>query len=713
MRIYSMTATFGKLEHETLTLEPGLNVLCQPNEWGKSTWCAFLIAMLYGLDTRAKSTKGSLADKDRYAPWSGAAMAGRIDLNWNGRDITIERSTKGRLSLGQFRAYETASGLEVPELDAVNCGQRLLGVERSVFARAGFIRFSDLPVTQDEALRRRLNALVTTGDESGDADKLGSALRELKNRCRYNRSGLLPQAQQQRGHLEQRLSELTSLEEQAKKLRVRQGEVTAWQESLRNHAQALRYAGAEADAAKVAEAREEYDRAVKRTEELERTCARLPSREETREMIRKTSQFSEQWSAAQLEAQMLPPPPPPAEAPAPFRDLSPDGAEAKAREDAARYESLGKKNWLVFLALGIAALLAGAALLVFRRTVFGAAACILGFGLVGFALSDRHRKASERASILRQYPTSDPEQWLLLAEDYRDESRTLAAELARYRANRAELDIRLENLNREREALCGIETPEKALAGWQQVGNCWDSFDTARRETMRLEKHWKTLRSMASQASRPASPDPLEYTPEETEKLLLDAQAEQQRLRTRLGQLDGRMEALGDRGELEQELAAVKTRIGRLEHFVDALTLAQETLAEAAAELQRRFAPQITRRAQEYLGLLTRGRYCRLTLGEDFSLGAEAEREDVARPVSWRSDGTVDQLYLALRLAVAEALTPGAPVVLDDALIRFDDARLRAAMELLKDLAHDRQVIVFTCREQEKQVARKLQAIDN
>ena len=48
MKIYSMTATFGKLEHRQLTLQPGLNVLCQPNEWGKSTWCAFLIAMFYG-----------------------------------------------------------------------------------------------------------------------------------------------------------------------------------------------------------------------------------------------------------------------------------------------------------------------------------------------------------------------------------------------------------------------------------------------------------------------------------------------------------------------------------------------------------------------------------------------------------------------------------------------------------------------------------------
>ena len=37
-----MTATFGKLQTQTLTLEPGLNLLQMPNETGKSTWCAFL-----------------------------------------------------------------------------------------------------------------------------------------------------------------------------------------------------------------------------------------------------------------------------------------------------------------------------------------------------------------------------------------------------------------------------------------------------------------------------------------------------------------------------------------------------------------------------------------------------------------------------------------------------------------------------------------------
>ena len=64
MRIYKMTATFGKLEHDTLTLEPGLNIIEAPNEWGKTTWCTFLVTMLYGLDTRVKTRKTGLADKE-------------------------------------------------------------------------------------------------------------------------------------------------------------------------------------------------------------------------------------------------------------------------------------------------------------------------------------------------------------------------------------------------------------------------------------------------------------------------------------------------------------------------------------------------------------------------------------------------------------------------------------------------------------------------
>jgi uncharacterized protein YhaN len=161
------------------------------------------------------------------------------------------------------------------------------------------------------------------------------------------------------------------------------------------------------------------------------------------------------------------------------------------------------------------------------------------------------------------------------------------------------------------------------------------------------------------------------------------------------------MQSLGSREALEQERQEVQARIRVLEDAYAALTIAQETLTQAKLELQRRFAPQIVKRAKELMSQLTCGRYDKLGLKEDLSITAGAGEEDVVRDILWRSDGTVDQLYLALRLAVAEALAPDAPLVLDDALVRFDDTRLKAALQVLKDFAQDRQVLVFTCHSRE------------
>ena len=69
--IKKMIATFGALDHATLTPGDGLTVITAPNESGKSTWIAFLKAMFYGIDTKERDKVGYLADKNRYQPWSG------------------------------------------------------------------------------------------------------------------------------------------------------------------------------------------------------------------------------------------------------------------------------------------------------------------------------------------------------------------------------------------------------------------------------------------------------------------------------------------------------------------------------------------------------------------------------------------------------------------------------------------------------------------
>jgi len=76
MTIYRMQASFGCLQGKTLELSPGFNLIEAPNESGKSTWCAFLVAMLYGINTRERDKKGAPAEKTRFRPWDGSPRGG-------------------------------------------------------------------------------------------------------------------------------------------------------------------------------------------------------------------------------------------------------------------------------------------------------------------------------------------------------------------------------------------------------------------------------------------------------------------------------------------------------------------------------------------------------------------------------------------------------------------------------------------------------------
>ena len=88
---------------------------------------------------------------------------------------------------------------------------------------------------------------------------------------------------------------------------------------------------------------------------------------------------------------------------------------------------------------------------------------------------------------------------------------------------------------------------------------------------------------------------------------------------------------------------------------------------------------------------------------------AVAERDAAPpRSVLTLSQGTLDELYLAVRLALCEQILPeDAPIFLDDALVNFDDTRMRAALTVLFELAERRQILLFSCHAREAEVARQ------
>ena len=112
MKIKTMTASFGRLERATLTLDGGLNIIQAQNEGGKSTWAGFLKAMLYGIDTRDRDRKGHLADKNRYQPWSGAPMEGEMTVAEAADQVRQSSRRYAKRQLTWFRRNENMNWIK-------------------------------------------------------------------------------------------------------------------------------------------------------------------------------------------------------------------------------------------------------------------------------------------------------------------------------------------------------------------------------------------------------------------------------------------------------------------------------------------------------------------------------------------------------------------------------------------------------------------------
>lgn len=181
------------------------------------------------------------------------------------------------------------------------------------------------------------------------------------------------------------------------------------------------------------------------------------------------------------------------------------------------------------------------------------------------------------------------------------------------------------------------------------------------------------------------------------------------RLRSRLDTLAGQLQALGSADAIRTQLAQKQEALSSAQAEYDAITLAMESLSDANTELQNRFSPALGARAAEIFGRITGGRYEKVLLSRSFAISAEQQGDPVMRSLSLLSQGTADQLYLAVRLAICDTVLPAEknpPLILDDALLSFDEERLHAALDYLVEESAHRQILLFSCQRREQEYLR-------
>ncbi|KIL36089.1 hypothetical protein SD70_31890 [Gordoniibacillus kamchatkensis] len=180
------------------------------------------------------------------------------------------------------------------------------------------------------------------------------------------------------------------------------------------------------------------------------------------------------------------------------------------------------------------------------------------------------------------------------------------------------------------------------------------------------------------------------------------AETEEARLRDRRGRVAGELEQLetgsghADKLQQRQELQAQLER--QASEWAE-LAFAAALFRRTRELYERDKQPFVLQRASAMFATMTEGRYSRIVapLGEQRLL---AMRPDgVALDPGQLSRGTAEQLYLAMRFAIAAEYTQEAPppLLLDDILVNFDEGRMRRTLELLGTMAETHQVLLFTC----------------
>ena len=637
MTINKLTASFGKLNGESLELTDGLNVICAPNESGKSTWCAFIRAMLYGIDSAERQKAGHLPDKLRYAPWSGAAMQGEMELSAGGKDITITRTTKLKSApMREFSAVYTGTNIPVEGLDAANAGEMLTGASREVFKRSAFVEQGSIVISSSPELEKRISAIVSTGDEDCSFTEADEQLRAWQRSRRYNRRGKLPELEERMAETKKRLAELDSLANESERL-------TQQLEQGRQNCRQLENA--------ITESRKTARRDA--LSNLQNLRKELNAANEAHEKADDERDARRAALCGCVIGERLPD-----EVAA---EVSADTEKClELKEVSERRTSPFAAVLLLILALAV---IASAIFIV--PADFALYAFIAGgvLCLAALLLAIRYSKAKNAAS---------------------DAGRQRRILLSKYKAE-DERGIKscYEEFLKLFDELSAAENEEKRTA--QRLAEMRTTQEKTEAKTLQ-ELDFSGGDNEASQLSRELSA----------------AQRSCDMLSARISEIKGRVDAMGDPLVLGSELNNMESLYAALQSEYDAIALAVDTLRAADADIQGRFSPELGKLAAHYMSVVTDGRYEGVLINRDFSAKTKLSGDTVPRETEYLSAGTLDLMYLAVRLAVCTLALPensACPLILDDALVNFDAERTQQAMKLLREISKQRQVILFTCKE--------------
>ena len=680
---------YGNIENKDINLEEGINIIHGANESGKSTLLNYIISIFYGI-SKNKDGK-ALSDYEKYKPWNSNEFSGRISYKLeNGEEYEIFRDfNKKNPKIYNDKLEDISDRFETDKKDGSKFFIEQMGIDKQMY-------LSTVVSTQEEVrldeknqnmLIQKIANLAGTGEDNVSYKK---ALIKLQEKIR-DEIGTNKTSQKPINIIEKEIVEINNKIVETEKYRNRKYEIDAEKEQILSELKELE---------QQKQILQELQNSMKSEEE---TKNRLEIREKNRkDNIAKINELTNQKNTINAESERV------QSAKNHLQDIIKGHKEnieklnseiekiANEKEETQEKEKPSISFIVITVVLAIA--LICSIILIKNYIVSGILGVALIANIVFYVINKNKQKVNkaklrekinqekqykreklenQRQQIIANVNTTEKE-----LEKQEEEEKQVNSELSMLKGQIILLQKNNEKITEE------IEQDNKAI-----------KEESNKNKQQIIEKYKdKNINDLLYINDYQNYISKIEETINNNRIRIKGLEIE---YNTIVPQLDEMV-------VLEEKREADKEKLAELREKESIINIAIENLMDAYEEMKTTITPKFTKNLSESIQKISSNKYNKVTINDENGMIIENNRGEYVEAVKL-STGTIDQLYLALRLSMIDELSKeNLPIILDESFAYSDNNRLKNMLQYLTSDLNNHQTIIFTCTDREQKMLEEM-----
>lgn len=676
---------YGNIENKDINLEEGINIIHGANESGKSTLLNYIISIFYGI-SKNKDGK-ALSDYEKYKPWDSNEFSGRISYKLeNGEKYEIFRDfNKKNPKIYNDKLEDISDRFETDKKDGSKFFIEQMGIDKQMY-------LSTVVSTQEEVrldeknqnmLIQKIANLAGTGEDNVSYKK---ALIKLQEKIR-DEIGTNKTSQKPINIIEKEIVEINNKIVETEKYRNRKYEIDAEKEQILSELKELE---------QQKQILQELQNSMKSEEE---TKNRLEIREKNRkDNIAKINELTNQKNTINAESERV------QSAKNHLQDIIKGHKEniEKLNSEIEKIENEKEETQekekpsisFIVITVVLAIALICSIILIKNYIVSGILGVAIIANIVFYVINKNKQKVNkaklrEKINQEKQYKREklENQKQQIIAnvnttekelEKQEEEEKQVNSELSMLKGQIILLEKNNEKITEE------IEQDNKAI-----------KEESNKNKQQIIEKYKeKNINDLLYINDYQNYISKIEETINNNRIRIKGLEIE---YNTIVPQLDEMV-------VLEEKREADKEKLAELREKESIINIAIENLMDAYEEMKTTITPKFTKNLSESIQKISSNKYNKVTINDENGMIIENNRGEYVEAIKL-STGTIDQLYLALRLSMIDELSKeNLPIILDESFAYSDNNRLKNMLQYLTSDLSNHQTIIFTCTDREQKM---------